>query len=151
MNKEAMAQAFEKCAVKVYDHLSAPLYDVNGEGPYFIILFTDKTPWKVCFYEFVDEESFLANPGSSSILLANGLSLYEALSNLDLPVDVILQHELELSPRKIIPDTSACHKAYLGLMFTQPDVAKGITSFNFLCKYLAGLAEEREHPSVILQ
>ena len=146
-----MAQAFVKCAVKVYDHLSAPLYDVNGEGPYFIILFTDKTPWKVCFYEFVDEESFLANPGSSSILLANGLSLYEALSSTDLPIDEILQNELKLSLRKIIPATPACRKVFSRLMFSEPDIAEGIICLTDLCVILSQWAAERDQLAAFLQ
>ena len=117
MDKQEMARAFAKSAVDAYDHLSAPLY-VNGEGPYFVALLTDQTPWQVLFYEFVEEESFLKNPYSISNLLANGLSLYEALSSTDLPIDEILRNELKLSLRKIIPATPACRKVFSRLMFS---------------------------------
>ena len=145
-----MARAFAKSAVDAYDHLSAPLY-VNGEGPYFVALLTEQTPWRVLFFEFLDEESFLKNPYAISNLLANGLSLYEALSSTDLPIDEILQNELKLSLRKIIPATPACRKVFSRLMFSEPDIAEGIICLTDLCVILSQWAAERDQLAAFLQ
>ena len=150
MDIQEMADAFAKVAIDAYGHLSAPLY-VNGEGPYFVALLTDQTPWQVLFYEFVEEESFLKNPYSISNLLANGLPLYEALSSTDLPIDEILQNELKLSLRKIIPATPACRKVFSRLMFSEPDIAEGIICLTDLCVILSEWAAEQDQLAAFRQ
>ena len=143
-----MACAFAKSAIDAYAHLSAPRY-VNGEGPYFVALITDQTPWRVIIFEFLDEESFLKNPYSISNLLANGLSLYEALSSTDLPIDEVLQNELKLSLRKIIPATPACRKVFNRLMSTEPEIAYGIICLTDLCRILSEWAAEHDQLATV--
>ncbi len=125
MNKQAMTRAFAHGAATIYEHLSKQLY-VKEEGPYFVALVTDTSPWQIHLYEILDEVGFLTDPGALPPVFARGLFLYEALKSMKFPVDDALHEKLKLSPRKIVPDTSASRRVVEQLFHTQPVVASGI-------------------------
>ena len=125
MNKHAMARAFAHGAATIYEHLSKPLY-VKKDGPYFVALVTDTSPWQIHLYEILDEVSFFTDPGSLPQVFTSGLFLYEALKSMSFPVDDALHEKLKLSPRKIVPDTPACRRVVEQLFHTHPTIASGI-------------------------
>jgi hypothetical protein len=125
MNKHAMARAFAHGAATIYEHLSKPLY-VKKDGPYFVALVTDTSPWQIHLYEILDEVSFFTDPGSLPQVFTSGLFLYEALKSMNFPVDDALHEKLKLSPRKIVPDTPACRQVVEQLFQTHPRIASGI-------------------------
>ena len=125
MNKHAMARAFAHGAATIYEHLSKPLY-VKKDGPYFVALVTDTSPWQIHLYEILDEVSFFTDPGSLPQVFTSGLFLYEALKSMNFPVDDALHEKLKLSPRKIVPDTPACRRVVERLFHTHPAIASGI-------------------------
>lgn len=125
MNKHALARAFAHGAATIYEHLSKPLY-VKKDGPYFVALVTDKSPWQIHLYEILDEVSFFTDPGSFPQVFTSGLFLYEALKSMSFPVDEVLHEKLKLSPRKIVPDTPACRQVVEQLFHTHPTIASGI-------------------------
>lgn len=125
MNKHAMARAFAHGAATIYEHLSKPLY-VKKDGPYFVALVTDASPWQIHLYEILDEVSFFTDPGSLPQVFTSGLFLYEALKSMSFPVDDALHEKLKLSPRKIVPDTPACRRVVEQLFHTHPTIASGI-------------------------
>ena len=125
MNKEAMTRAFAHGAATIYAHLSKPLY-VKEDGPYFVALVTETSPWQIHLYEILDEVSFLTDPGTLPQIYSSGLFLYESLKTMNFPVDDALHEKLKLSPRKIVPDTPACRRAIEQLFHTHPAIASGI-------------------------
>ena len=125
MNKQAMTRAFARGAATIYEHLSKPLY-VQKEGPYFVALVTETSPWQIHLYEILDEVAFLTEPSELPPVFASGLFLYEALKSMKFPVDDALHEKLKLSPRKIVPDTPACRRVIEQLFRTQPVIASGI-------------------------
>ena len=125
MNKHAMARAFAHGAATIYEHLSKPLY-VKKDGPYFVALVTDTSPWQIHLYEIFDEVSFFTDPGTLPQVFTSGLFLYEALKSMNFPVDDALHEKLKLSPRKIVPDSPACRRVVERLFHTHPAIASGI-------------------------
>ena len=125
MNKEAMTRAFAHGAATIYENLSKPLY-VKEDGPYFVALVTETSPWQMHLYEILDEVSFLTDPGTLPQIYSSGLFLYESLKTMNFPVDDALHEKLKLSPRKIVPDTPACRRAIEQLFHTHPAIASGI-------------------------
>ena len=125
MNKHAMARAFAHGATTIYEHLSKPLF-VKKDGPYFLALVTDTSPWQIHLYEILDEVSFFTDPGTLPQVFSSGLFLYEALKSMKFPVDEALQEKLKLSPRKIVPDSPACRRVVERLFHTHPAIASGI-------------------------
>ena len=119
MNKHALARAFAHGAATIYKHLSKPLY-VKKDGPYFVALVTDTSPWQIHLYEILDEVSFFTDPGTLPQVFSSGLFLYEALKSMKFPVDEALQEKLKLSPRKIVPDSPACRRVVERLFHTHP-------------------------------
>ena len=99
---------------------------MKKDGPYFLALVTDTSPWQIHLYEILDEVSFFTDPGTLPQVFSSGLFLYEALKSMKFPVDEALQEKLKLSPRKIVPDSPACRRVVERLFHTHPAIASGI-------------------------
>ena len=125
MNKKVMTRTFASGAAKIYEHLSKPLY-VKKDGPYFVAVVTETSPWQIHLYEILDEVSFFTDPGTLPQVFTSGLFLYEALKSMNCPVDDALHEKLKLSPRKIVPDSPACRRVVERLFHTHPAIASGI-------------------------
>ena len=125
MNKKVMTRTFASGAAKIYEHLSKPLY-VKKDGPYFVAVVTETSPWQIHLYEILDEVSFFTDPGTLPQVFTSGLFLYEALKSMSFPVDDALHEKLKLSPRKIVPDSPACRRVVERLFHTHPAIASGI-------------------------
>ena len=125
MTSKEMLSVFLQNHSDNYDHLSSPLY-YHEEGPYLIALDTKNNPCTLYLYEFLDPETFLANPQKVPPAFRDDDFIWPIIDDMDFDEKESKLQTAQILKLKVVPPTLACQMQVKKMYRTCPPQASRI-------------------------